>query len=289
VAAALRDCTLNGSNGDRYCSYSVTVHLTVAGSPKAPSPCSTSFVVSDILNGRFSLGALTTGDIIEHRQAASCVGVVDDISQGIKRLSGTIFEGKQSAFNPADITRCRTSIAGAYRSTVCVHASMSTTNWRSLQLYCMSLTFSSESASPLRWVLVGLVTTFLFIEARVTASLIFGACGACPRSPFFGPILRGEALRSKMAGTRFLPGLPSPTFIFTYVEAVGRRLRNNYCWIFTIQVTAYVGKLLIHPAPVASLQEFWMRAAIGPIPGRIRPSRRPRIPRNMDSDSDCHI
>jgi uncharacterized membrane protein len=49
---------------------------------------------------------------------------------------------------------------------------------------------------------------------------------------------------------------------------VGRRLRNNYSWIFAIQVTAYVGKLLIHPAPVASMQEFWMRAAIGPIPGQ---------------------
>jgi hypothetical protein len=31
-------------------------------------------------------------------------------------------------------------------------------------------------------------------------------------------------------------------------------------------VTAYIGKLLIHPVPVASLQEFWMRAAIGPFP-----------------------
>ena len=50
---------------------------------------------------------------------------------------------------------------------------------------------------------------------------------------------------------------------------MGRRLRHNYCWIFAIQVTAYAGKLLIHPAPVASLQEVWTRAAIGPIPGQI--------------------
>jgi uncharacterized membrane protein len=60
----------------------------------------------------------------------------------------------------------------------------------------------------------------------------------------------------------------APNLHITYAEAVGRRLRHNYSWIFTIQVTAYVGKLLIHPVPVASLREFWMRAAIGPIPGQ---------------------
>jgi uncharacterized membrane protein len=61
----------------------------------------------------------------------------------------------------------------------------------------------------------------------------------------------------------------TPNLHITYAEAVGRRLRNNYCWIFAIQVTAYIGKLLIHPTPVATLEEFWMRAAIGPIPGQL--------------------
>jgi hypothetical protein len=34
-------------------------------------------------------------------------------------------------------------------------------------------------------------------------------------------------------------------------------------------VTAYLGKLLIHPVPVPALHELWERAAIGPIPGQI--------------------
>jgi hypothetical protein len=34
-------------------------------------------------------------------------------------------------------------------------------------------------------------------------------------------------------------------------------LRHNYGWIFLIQVTSYVGKLLIHPTPV------------GPVPGQL--------------------
>ena len=42
-------------------------------------------------------------------------------------------------------------------------------------------------------------------------------------------------------------------------------LRHNYGWIFFIQVTSYIGKLLIHPTPIGSLKEFFARATIGPV------------------------
>ena len=48
---------------------------------------------------------------------------------------------------------------------------------------------------------------------------------------------------------------------FTFLEAVGRRLWHNYCWIFFIQVTSYVGKLLNHPTPISSVDEFFARAS----------------------------
>jgi hypothetical protein len=44
---------------------------------------------------------------------------------------------------------------------------------------------------------------------------------------------------------------------FTFLEAVGRRLWHNYCWIFFIHVTSYVDKLLIHPTPISSVDEFF--------------------------------
>ena len=53
----------------------------------------------------------------------------------------------------------------------------------------------------------------------------------------------------------------------TMTEAVGRRLRRNYGWLFGIQVVAYIGKLIIHPFPIDSPAEFLSRAAVGPIPG----------------------
>jgi uncharacterized membrane protein len=87
---------------------------------------------------------------------------------------------------------------------------------------------------------------------------------------FFGPILRGQGVRVENGWNEILyQDYRTPNLHITYAEAVGRRLRNNYCWIFGIQVTAYIGKLLIHPTPVTTLQEFWMRAAIGPIPGQL--------------------
>jgi hypothetical protein len=84
----------------------------------------------------------------------------------------------------------------------------------------------------------------------------------------------------------------APSLHITFLEAVGRRLRHNYGWIFCIQVTSYVGKLLIHPTPIGSLDEFFVRATIGPVPvltvavsgapaGRQRaePRRAPRLRR----------
>jgi uncharacterized membrane protein len=34
-------------------------------------------------------------------------------------------------------------------------------------------------------------------------------------------------------------------------------------------VTSYVGKLLIHPTSIGSLNEFFARATIGPVPGQL--------------------
>ena len=78
-------------------------------------------------------------------------------------------ESRQSAFSTADITALSHLYRGElYRSTVWRTRLDTTTNWAVLTTgIALSLTFSSESASPLPLVLVGLlVTTFLSIEAR---------------------------------------------------------------------------------------------------------------------------
>jgi uncharacterized membrane protein len=183
-------------------------------------------------------------------------------------------EGKPSAFNTADITALSHLYRGElYRSTVWRTRLDTTTNWAVLTTgIALSLTFSTETASPLPLVLVGLlVTTFLSIEARRYRFFDFWRMRAHVLEVyFFGPILSGRGVQTDNGWNEILyQDYRTPNLHITYAEAVGRRLRNNYCWIFAIQVAAYVGKLLIHPVPAASLQEFWARAAIGLIPGQL--------------------
>lgn len=179
----------------------------------------------------------------------------------------------QSAFTTADITALSHLYRGElYRSTVWRTRLDATTNWAVLTTgIALSLTFSSESASPLPLVLVGLlVATFLYIEARRYRFFDFWRMRAhILEVHFFGPILRGQGAQVDNGWNEVLyQDYRAPSLHITYAEAIGRRLRNNYCWIFAIQVTAYLGKLLIHPSPVGSLHELWSRATIGPIPGQ---------------------
>ena len=179
-----------------------------------------------------------------------------------------------SAFDSSDITALSHLYRGElYRSTVWRTRLDATTNWAVLTTgIALSLTFSSEHASPLPLVLVGLlVATFLFIEARRYRFFDFWRMRAhVLEVQFFGPILRGEGVQTANGWNEILyQDYKAPNLHISYLEAIGRRLRNNYCWIFAIQVTAYLGKLLIHPEPVASLHELFARATIGPIPGQL--------------------
>ena len=178
------------------------------------------------------------------------------------------------AFSAADIGALAHLYRGElYRSTVWRTRLDATTNWAVLTTgIALSLTFSSPSASSLPLVLVGLlVAVFLSIEARRYRFFDFWRVRAhVLELHFFGPILRGQSVRVDNGWNEILyQDYHSPKLHITFLEAAGRRLRRNYGWIFAIQVTAYFGKLMIHPEPIASLDEVWRRAAMGPVPGQL--------------------
>lgn len=158
-----------------------------------------------------------------------------------------------------------------YRSTVWRTRLDATTNWAVVATgLALSLTYSSAEASALPLVLVGmLVALFLSVEARRYRFFDFWRVRAhIFEIQFFGPILRGEGVRVDNGWNQTLSNdYLRPHLHISFLDAVGRRLRRNYGWIFLIQVTSYVGKLLIHPLPVRSLGEFVQHATIGPIPG----------------------
>lgn len=160
-----------------------------------------------------------------------------------------------------------------YRSTVWRTRLDTTTNWAVVTTgLALSLTFATADASPLPLVLVGLlVTVFLAIEARRYRFFDFWRIRAhILELNFFGPILLGHGVNFDNRWNEILyKDYINPQLHITFTEAVGRRLRRNYGWIFLIQLTAYMGKLAIHPHPVVDLGELAHRAAIGPVPGEV--------------------
>lgn len=180
--------------------------------------------------------------------------------------------GEIPTFNAAEIGALAHLYRGElYRSTVWRTRLDTTTNWAVVSTgLALSLTFSSQAASPLPLVLVGLlVALYLSIEARRYRFFDFWRVRAhILETQFFGPILLGRGVQVDNGWNEILyRDYRKPRLHITYADALGRRLRKNYGWIFAIQVTSYIGKLAIHPEPIASVQELLARAAIGPVPG----------------------
>jgi uncharacterized membrane protein len=177
-------------------------------------------------------------------------------------------------FDAAEITAVSHLYRGElYRSTVWRTRLDATTNWAVAATgLALSIAFSSPNASPLPLALVGLlVAVFLFIEARRYRFFDFWRIRAhILELNFFGPILRGRGVDTRNDWNEILyRDYAYPALHITLMEALGRRLRHNYGWIFTIQVVCYAGKLIIHPDAINSVGEIWDRAAIGPIPGQL--------------------
>ena len=177
-----------------------------------------------------------------------------------------------SPFSAADLGALAHLYRGElYRSTVWRARFDATTNWAVVTTgLALSLTFSSEFASPLPLVLAGLlVTMFVAIEARRYRFFdVWRLRAQILEVHFYGPMLRRQGVRIDNRWNEILyQDYRTPNLHISFLEAVGRRLRRNYGWLFTLQLVAYLGKLLIHPVPIATLEDLWTRASIGPLPG----------------------
>ena len=195
----------------------------------------------------------------------------------------------QPVFSAADIGALAHLYRGeVYRSTVWRTRLDATTNWAVVATgIALSVTFSSASASPLPLALVGLlVAVFLSIEARRYRFFDFWRMRAhVLELQFFGPILRGQGIRTDNGWNEILYNdYIHPSLHISLIEAVGRRLRRNYGWIFTIQVVAYIGKLLIHPDADHAHQRAVAARRRRADPGPARPARGPALPWQLDVD-----
>lgn len=158
-----------------------------------------------------------------------------------------------------------------YRSTLWRTRLDQTTNWSVVTTgLALSLTFSGMDSSPLPLILVGLlVVVFLMFEARRYRYFnVWRARCRLLETDVYVPMLLGKGVTMDGKWNTLLAAdYARPRFHISYLRAVGRRLRKNYCYILAVQAVAYFGKLAIHPTSVTTWDEFVTRAAIGPIPG----------------------
>jgi uncharacterized membrane protein len=155
-----------------------------------------------------------------------------------------------------------------------------TTNWAVITAGAtLSFVFSSPDnphfAIPINSILVSI---FLFMEARryryyeVWANRV-----RVLETGYFAPMLSHRAIPpDKEWAEHISADLISPHFTISEWEAVGRRLRANYLWIFILLALSWTLKVYMHPSPIPSLtaddrRVFWdifvQRSQVGLAPG----------------------
>lgn len=146
-----------------------------------------------------------------------------------------------------------------------------TTNWAVITAGAtLSFVFSSANnphfAIPINTILVSI---FLFMEARryryyeVWANRV-----RVLETGYFAPMLSHRTVPpDKEWAEHIAADLITPHFTISEWEAVGRRLRSNYLWIFILLALSWTLKVYIHPEPAATLDEFIDRAHVGLAPG----------------------
>lgn len=163
--------------------------------------------------------------------------------------------------------------AEVYRSTIWRTRLDNTTNWSVVTLgIALSITYSSAEASPVPLVLVGiLISLFLVLEARRYRYFnVWRARARWMERNFYAPLLQNTGKENAHSWQETLAcDYLEPRYHIGFVRAIGRRLRRNYVWILLIQTVSYVGKIVIHPAPVSGFTELAGRASVGPVPGEL--------------------
>lgn len=145
-----------------------------------------------------------------------------------------------------------------------------TTNWAVLTAGAILTIAFRDPQAPHIVIPLGtlLVFLFLYIESRryVYYELFTGRVRAL-ETEFFGAMLArqispDESWARSLAGSLLVPEAPISMW-----EALGRRLRRIYLVIFGVLAASWVFKILIHPVAVSGLEEFILRAQVGPLPG----------------------
>jgi uncharacterized membrane protein len=146
-----------------------------------------------------------------------------------------------------------------------------TTNWAVVTTGAsISLAFTESSISHIVMILnLLLVTIFLLIEARRYRYYeLWSSRVRLMETDFFAAMLVPPFHPSPDWAEALAENLLLPHFSVSTLEALGRRLRRNYLWIYIVVGAAWIGKLWLFPDLATSVAELVARASIGPFDGK---------------------
>jgi uncharacterized membrane protein len=146
-----------------------------------------------------------------------------------------------------------------------------TTNWAVVTTGAViSIAFSQSSVHHGIIILnTLLVMLFLFIESRRYRYYeLWSYRVRLMETDFYAAMLVPPFHPSPEWAESLAENLLSPSFPISMWEALGRRLRRNYFWIFLILGASWLAKSWLFPVSPASFAEFVQRTSVGPIPGK---------------------
>lgn len=145
-----------------------------------------------------------------------------------------------------------------------------TTNWAvvttaAILTFAFSAAEHSHAVILLGLLLIGL---FLVIEARRYRYYELSALRVrLMETDFFATMLKPPFSPHEEWAARVVDTLLTPQFPISFWEAIGRRLRRNFIWIYSIFGLAWVLKLLLYPTESYSIGILFQHARLGFIPG----------------------
>jgi uncharacterized membrane protein len=213
-------------------------------------------------------GPLSTDRVTGRLRAPAPVEPLSDVPP--QSPAGFMRRMAPSEFNAAMIHFYRGEVQ---RSNTWRNRLDTTTNWAVITAgatlsFVFSSTLNPHFVIPINSILVAI---FLLMEARRYRYYeIWSSRVRILETGYFAHILTPDNRPTDEAWAEHLAAdLTTPHFTITEWEAVGRRLRRNYLWIFALLALSWNLKVYMHPLPARDFDAFIDRAQVGFVPGWI--------------------
>jgi len=198
-------------------------------------------------------------------------------------LHDTVISDKQPAASPDSMRKLspadfNTAMSHFYRGEVqrsnVWRTRLDTTTYWAVFTSAATLSFAFSSASnphfliPINSILVAI---FLVMEGRRYRYYeIWASRVRVIETGYLAQMLAPESVpRDQEWASHLASDLLTPHFTISEWEAIGRRLRRNYIWIFMLLALSWNLKVYLYPGPAANFEEFLQRATVGLVPGWI--------------------